>query len=148
MAVASARTGTPPPGRGLAQPSPQLIAEDDERGDRCGGRAEQIRQRAGQVAHDGSGPGGLAQRGALAADPGHPVFGKPGQEGIEVLEVTVQHALGHPGLGRDRAAGQGTRTGPEQNPLGGSEQLLPCVPQSYPVGTVRRPSFAVCGTGF
>ena len=80
---------------------------------------------------------------ALAADPGDAVFHELGEERIEVIEVPVQYALGHPGLGGDRAAGQGARPIPEQDALGGVEQLLPRVPQGYPGR--HRPSFLRCG---
>ena len=122
---------------GLAQPGAQVIPEGDEADDRHGDRPEQVRQRVGEVAGDGAGPGGLAQGGGLGADPGDAVQHELGEEGVEVGEVPVQDALGAACLGGDRPAGQRVRPVPEQDALGGVEQLLARVADGDP-GRHRR----------
>jgi len=117
---------------GLAQPGAQVIAEDEQADDLQGDRPEQGRQRAGEVAGHGAGPGGLAQRDGLGADPAGAVEHELGQEGVKVGEVPVQDALGDPCFRGDRAAGQRVGPVPEQDALGGVEQPGARVADGYP----------------
>ena len=142
MAAASVRTGTPA-GQVSAQPGAQLVPEGDEADDRHRDRPEQVRQRAGEVVGDGAGAGGLAQGGGLGVHPGDAVEHELGEEGVEVGEVPVQDALGAAGLGGDRPAGQRARPVPEQDALGGVEQLLAHVADGHPCR--HRASFFLVG---
>ena len=77
-------------------------------------------------------PADVAQGGGLAVDPGDAVEDELGEEGVEVGEVPVQHALGAARLGGDGPAGQRVRPVAEQDPLGGVEQLLADVADGHP----------------
>jgi hypothetical protein len=58
---------------GLPQPGAQIIPEGDEGDDGHGDRYEHTCQRLGEIADDGAGPGRVAQRGGLDANPGDAV---------------------------------------------------------------------------
>ena len=128
--MASVRSGTP---CGVVRRSrvAQGVPGDDEADDRDGDRPEQFRQRVGEVVGDGAGPGRVAQGGGLAVDPADAVQDELGEEVVEVGEVPVQDALGAARLRRDGPAGQRAGAVPEQDPLGGGEQLLARVAQGH-----------------
>src|SRR6202035_4367879 len=72
------------------------------------------------------------QGGGLAVDPAATVQHELGEEGVEVGEMPVQDTFRTASLGGDRPAGQRARPGPEQDALGGVEQLLTRVPDGDP----------------
>jgi hypothetical protein len=74
---------------------------------------------------------------ALVLDRGLRLLARPavqhqgGQEVVEVREVPVQHALGHACLVGDGARRQPARAVPQQDPLGGREEPVTSVLQTF-----------------
>src|SRR5579875_749013 len=119
------------PGGG-PQPGAQFVTRDDQADEREDRRAEQARERGGQVARDGAAPRHGAQGRRLGADPCGAVTCELGEERVEVGEVPVQHSLGYPRFRGDGAAGQAVRAVPEQDTLGGVEELTARVADGNP----------------
>jgi hypothetical protein len=117
---------------GRPQPGAQFVPERDEREDRHGDRLEHGRQSGGEIADDRAAPGGLAQYGGLGLHPAGAVQHEVGEEGVEVGEVPVQDALGAARLRGDRPARESARPVPQQDALGGVEQLLTHVAHGDP----------------
>ena len=86
-------------------------------------------------------PAAVAQDGGLVADPGDAVFDQLGEEGVEIGEVPVQDALGAARLVVTARLVSALRPVPEQDALGGVEQLLARVAEGHP-GRHRPSSFA------
>ena len=126
--------------------SPQLRAQpvpgDDQADERQLDRVEHLGQGDAEVADDRTVPGPVPQVFAVAQQAGDAVADEFGQERVEVSEVPVQDTLGHAQLGGDGPAGQRARPVPEQDPLGGTEELLAGVAQGKP-GRHRWLSFAL-----
>ena len=114
------------------QPGAQFVARDDQADEREDRRAEQVRERGGQVARDGAAPRRGAQGRRLGADPCDAVERELGEERVEVGEVPVQHSLGDARFRGDRAAGQAAGAVPEQDALGGVEELPARVADGHP----------------
>jgi hypothetical protein len=124
---------------GGPQPGPELVTGDHQADERQVLRCEQPGERGGQVAGDGAGAGGGAQIGGLDGDPGDPGEREVDQEGVEIGEVAVQHALGDPRLGGDGPAGQAAGPVAEQDAFGRLEQLPARVANRHPCRHRDRP---------
>ena len=92
------------------QPGAQAVAGDDQRRYRYREGAEQRAQRVDEVAGNDARAGGLAKRSHWTVEQGDPIEYELGEEGIEVGEVAVHHALCHARFRGDGAARQPAHT--------------------------------------
>lgn len=140
MAVASARTGTPPPGRvwrSLARSSSRkvisgMIATATEENRAV---TASVRLSATVLV-----PADSSRAAAWVPSRGGAVSREPGEEVVEAGEVPVQDTLGAAHLIGDRAAGQRVWPLAEQHALGCVEQLPAGVAEVHPGRQPRFPN--------
>ena len=102
----------------LAQACTQAVAGDDQRRYRHRQWAEHCGQRLGEVVSNNARACGSAKCGHRAGELGDAIEHELGEEGIEIDEVAVHHALCHGRFRSDSAAGQPGHTVSAQHALG------------------------------